>query len=92
MGAYVGTNLKLNFNTQADLTDVHEIIIEATSPTGVSTQLTPTSFGDSIVVYDSDVTDFTEAGVWKFYLWVTYEDGRIAESELAKLNLSRKGA
>ena len=92
---YVNTDaIEFVFNTEADLSDAKSIVIKAESPTGVKTDKIPTVIeSNGIVKYQvSSKTEFTEAGIWKFYLIVTYNDDTIACSELGKVNFSRQGS
>lgn len=90
---YVNTDaIEFIFNTEADLTDQKTIVIKAESPTGVKTDKTPDSIESGVVRYKvSSKTEFSEAGMWKFYLYVTYDDDTVACSELGKVNFSRQG-
>lgn len=91
---YVNTDaIKFVFNTQADLSEVKTVLINVESPTGVKTIRVPDSYDSGIVYYNVKSKDeFNEAGIWKFYLYVTYNDNTEACSELAKVAFSRQGS
>lgn len=76
------TALRISLDTDADLSTASAQVIKYTKPDATTGQFTAVNGGSGVIYYQIvNASDIDQSGTWKFWAYVTFTGGTIAQGE-----------
>lgn len=87
------SSLRIRLTTGVDITAAGALRVQYRKPGGTLSYFTATSEDDStgVIYYDFAADDLDESGVWTFWAFVTFSDGRSAAGEAINVQVYEPG-
>ena len=87
------SKLRLQLTTGVDITDATSLLIKYKKPDGTAGSWTATSSDDDtgVIYYDFTDGELSASGVWTFWAYITFSDGRVAPGEKLTIRVKTEG-
>ena len=87
------TSLRIRLTTSVDITSASVLRVKYRKPSGTLSYFTATEeiALTGVIYYDFATDDLDESGVWTFWAFVTFSDGRSADGEAINVQVYEPG-
>ena len=87
------SKLRLQLTTGVDITGATSLLIKYKDPDGTEGSFTATSSDDDngVIYYDFTDGELDTRGVWTFWAYITFSDGRVAPGEVSTIKVYNEG-
>ncbi len=87
------TALRLTLKTFCDLEGIENVVIKYRKPNGILGELAAfvADVGKGVISHECIEGEIDVSGWWSFWSFVTFDDGRTAAGEAAKVYIWREG-